>query len=130
MTRNLKWYAAFSLTWSLPFYALLNWGVANANRRWPLFWAAAVVYGAGFALLGQYLGRRETGKIRYNIRAAYVATSFSVSALVFALWVVIWQPSQWPGLVGFGLISAVVVASVFVKFRTSVKGFNSRELFK
>lgn len=130
MTKNLKLYSLFAVVWSVVFYLILNWGVGDANRRWPVMWSVGLVYGCGFAAVGKYLGRREKGPIRHNVRATYVATSMLISGSIDALWVILFQPNQWVELLIFVLIASGFTGYTFVKYRDSIKGMKGEELFK
>ncbi len=130
MTKNLKLFALFSIGWSIIFFSVLNWGIVNPNHRWPVMWVGAFVYGIGFSILGKYLGKREKGAIRHNIRAAYVATSTGISGIIGALWVALFHPDQWWQIIAFAVIAGGFTWHVFVKYRNSVKGMKGEELFK
>ncbi len=130
MTKNLKLYAAFTIVWSIIFYTVLNWGVADPNHRWPVMWTGAFVYGTGFTFVGKYLGRREKGQVRHNVRLAYVATSMGLSGIIGALWVALFHPEQWWQILVFAIIAGGFTWHVFVKYRHSVKGMKGEELFK
>ncbi len=130
MTNNLKWYAVFSVFWSVAFFSVLNWGIVNPNNRWPVMWSAAFVYGIAFSIVGKYLCRREKGSIRHNVRAAYVSTSMAVSGIVGAFWVAFFHPDQWWQIIVFTIIAGGFTWHSFVKYRNSVKGMKGEELFK
>lgn len=131
MTRNLKLYLAFSLTWSVTFFTALNWGLADPRDRWPYIIAASVTYGLGFALVGYLLGRPDDqGAVRYDLRRAYSAVSNVASAVVGTLWIIFFQPS---GLAGIPIYLAAIVVFWTIgamQARRSIKGMSAEELFQ
>ena len=131
MTRNLKWYLAFSLAWSVTFFRALNWGLTDPRYRWPYIIAAGITYGLGFALVGYLLGRPDDqGAVRYDLRLAYSAVSNATSAAIGTLWIIFFQPS---GLVGIPIYLAAIVvfwAIGAMQARRSIKGMSAEELFQ
>ncbi len=131
MTKNLKWYLAFSVVWSLTFFTALNWGLVDPRYRWPYIIAASITYGLGFALAGYLLGRRDDqSAVRYDLRRAYAAVSNMASATIGTLWIIFFQPS---GLVGVPIYVAILVAVWLlggIQARRSIKGMSAEELFQ
>jgi hypothetical protein len=131
MTRNLKVFAAFSLGWSVAFFAVLNWGTEASSERWPYIVAAAAAYGTGFALVGRWLGKHDDqSKVRYSLEHAYSATSNLISAGAGSLWIGLFRPQEsWFLAVYLPLVLALAWLG-FRSYQRSIKGIKSDQLFK
>lgn len=131
MTRNLKWYLVFSVSWSVVFFATLDWGLAGGQHRWPLA-IAGIVYGLGFALLGYLLGRPDDqSAVRYSLRHAYAAVSSVASATIGVAWLVLFRPPGMMSALPFYVIVIAVIAALGVWYaRRSIKGMSPEELFR
>lgn len=131
MTKNLKWYLMFSVVWSLAFFTVLDWGIADPQSSRPYVLGAAIAYGLGFALVGHLLGRPDDqAAVRYDLRSAYAAVSSLVSAAIGTLWILFFQPSAIRGIpVYLAAIAALwVIGAIHAK--RSIKGTSAKELFQ
>lgn len=131
MTRNLKCYLAFSIGWSVVFFAMLGWALTEPVSRWPFAAGGGIIYGLGFALGGYLLGRPDDqSKVRYNLGYAYAAVSNIASAVVGTIWIILFRPS---GLVGVPVYLAVIavfgIAGVAMH-RKSIKGISAEDIFQ
>jgi len=130
MTRNLKWYIAFSVAWSVMFFVSLNWGLDDPRGRWPYIAIAGVTYGVGFWLLGYLLGRSdEQSAVRYSLRHAYAAVSSIVSATIGTLWTVFFRPATVLSILYIAIIVILALVGV-AQARRSIKGMSNEELFQ
>lgn len=131
MTRNLKAYLVFSIIWSVLFFAVLGWGIANSAERWPYILLAAVTYGGGFGLVGYYFGKRDDqSRVRYSLGDAYGATSNLTSAVIGSIWIVLFRPGDAWTVAIYLLLMAVVAVLGLIKYRKSIKGMKNTELFQ
>lgn len=131
MTRNLKLYLAFSVVWSVAFFAALNWGLADPERRWPCIAAAGIGYGLGFAVLGFLLGRADDqSAVRYDLGRAYSAVSTSASAAIGTLWIIFFRPSDIVAVPIYLAVIAVLWIISAVQARRTIKGMSAEDLFK
>lgn len=131
MSRNLKIYLAFSVVWSLMFFAVLDWATADTHSRW---WACALgglAYGVGFAVLGYVLGRPDDQReVRYSLNYAYAAVSNITSAVIGTAWILLFKPeAYWWLFVYVPIVVFFIVYGLAVQRRT-VKGFSDQELFR
>ena len=131
MTRNLKWYLAFSIAWSAVFFAALEWGLVAPQDRWALIIAAAVTYGIGFYVVGYALGRSDDqSAVRYDLRRAYSAVSNLASATIGTVWILGFQRT---GIAGVPVYLGVMVAFWALgalQARRTIKGMSAEELFQ
>ncbi len=131
MTHNLKLYLTFSILWSLPFFATLNWALVDEEHRWPVIWGAALVYGLGFAVIGKYLGKRDDDtQVSYSLRYAYPAVSNLSSALVGGIWIVFFHPEELWQLGLYLVVIALLIGIGLRQYKRSIKGMSNRELFQ
>lgn len=131
MTRNLKWYLAFAVIWSVAFFTALDWALGDPRYRWPYILTAGVVYGVGFYLVGYLLGKRDDqSAVRYDLRLAYSAVSNLASATIGTIWIVFFQPSGLPGVPVYLAALAVFWAIGIIKTRRTIKGMPAEELFQ
>lgn len=131
MTRNLKWYLAFSVVWSVTFFTTLNWGLADPRYRWPYIVAASIIYGLGFALTGYLLGRPDDqSAVRYDLRRAYSAVSNLASATIGTLWILFFQPSGLRWIPVYLAVAAVFWTVGGLQARQSIKGMSAEDLFQ
>lgn len=131
MTKNLKWYLAFSVLWSVAFFAVLNSWLSVPAGPWLQIAAAGVIYGVGFAVLGSLLGRGDAqSEVRYSLGYAYAAVGNIASATVGVLWVVFFRPVTFWDTVPYLSIIAVFAVIGAVQARRSIKGMSNSVLFR
>lgn len=140
MTKNLKWFLAFSLLWSTAFFAVLHsslrvpagpWLRIGAAGPWLQVGAAAVIYGIGFAVLGSLLGRGDAqSEVRYSLGYAYAAVGNIASATVGVLWIVFFRPYTFWDTVPYLSIIAVFTVIGAIQARRSIKGMSNSVLFR
>lgn len=132
MTRNLKLFILFSLLWSVPFFAVLNWVQADESARGPWMLLFSTLYGLGFAIAGKQLGKKDDQhKVRYSLGIRYGFASLLASAFVGSIWIIFWHPDQL-GSFAFSYITAVIIglAIAYYLSRKGIKGVPKREIFK
>jgi len=131
MTKNLKWFLAFSLLWSAAFFAVLHSSLRVPAGPWLQVGAAAVIYGIGFAVLGSLLGRGDAqSEVRYSLGYAYAAVGNIASATVGVLWIVFFRPYTFWDTVPYLSIIAVFAVIGAVQARRSIKDMSNSVLFR
>jgi surface polysaccharide O-acyltransferase-like enzyme len=131
MTPNLKLFVLFSFIWSIPFFAFLNWTLENSNTRGPWMIAASTIFAVGFTLAGRQLGKRENKALRSPLALSYGLVAGVIPALVGCVWLLVWQPNNWLGMMLY-FTGAIIVSLIIycVLNKKTIKGITKRELFK
>lgn len=110
MTKNLKWFVAFSLIWSVVFYMSLNWAINETADLTPIL--LSIIYGFGFYIVGNQLGEKE-GKVKNkNLSSFYALSALFISFITAVVWITWWQPEQMSFLIY--LAAAYIVAIVIM----------------
>ena len=123
MTKNLKIFTLFSFLWSIPYFMVLNWMLYDSNKRGIVMLPTYLVFGAGFSIAGQKLGKRDDQrKVRYSIWVRYVTVAVISSAIVGGIWVAIWQRNRAWWLLSYVVNVAAFLVVIYIYSRRSIKG--------
>ncbi len=131
MTKYLKLFTLFSLAWAVCFFAVLNWALYNADKRWPVLLLASVVYGIGFAIMGHQLGKRDSSRhTRSNLSFWYAAVAAGASLVINGLWALWFHAEERRDFALVALIMLVAFGFYRYLSRKTIKGIPRKELFK
>jgi hypothetical protein len=130
MTRNLKLFMLFSVVWSVPFFAVLEWMLQNPNTRGPLMPFASIAYGIGFSIAGRYFGRKEDKVSRAPIGLRYGLFAGLIASAMGLLWALIWHRDHVSYIVSYLIAISLCFVIYFVLAKLTYKGITKKELFK
>lgn len=99
----------------------------NQDVRGPVMLPAALLYGIGFSLAGQQLGKRDYQRqVRYGLGLRYSITSVAASLIV----VIFWRPDYWWMVASYGLMALAIFIVNGLIAKNGIKGMPKGRIFK
>jgi len=132
MTKNLKLFTAFSVLWTIPYFAAMHWLLMGSGVQSGPMTSVTILFVVLLSTVQRNLmDRDDRHDVRYDLELRYALVSIVASSVVFLSTWAFAAPSHGVAML-IGNVFAMVVLTVvnYLHGRSRIKGMSNEELFR